>query len=64
MKKFGTPRGAGPGSAKLNVGLATVGTPLAARGFGGAAFVFGAPGAAGAPLPLRAEPLPPERCDP
>ncbi|MBV9943596.1 MAG: hypothetical protein JO262_15830 [Solirubrobacterales bacterium] len=28
MKKFGTPIGAGPGSAKENVGLAGVGTPL------------------------------------
>lgn len=27
MKKFGTPSGAGPGSAKENVGLAGVGTP-------------------------------------
>ena len=31
MKKFGTPIGAGPGSAKENVGSAGVGTPPGAR---------------------------------
>src|SRR5919109_1202299 len=35
MKKFGTPIGAGPGSANENVGLAGVGTPLLVRGGGG-----------------------------
>ena len=28
MKKFGTPSGAGPGSANENVGFAAVGTPV------------------------------------
>jgi hypothetical protein len=42
MKKFGTPIGAGPGSANENVGLAGVGMPLLVRGgggVGGAAFL-------------------------
>ena len=31
MKKFGTPIGAGPGSASVKVGLAAVGSPSASR---------------------------------
>jgi hypothetical protein len=34
MKKFGTPIGAGPGSANENVGFAAVGTPPLPEGFG------------------------------
>jgi hypothetical protein len=34
MKKFGTPIGAGPGSANEKVGLAAVGTPPWPEGFG------------------------------
>ena len=34
MKKLGTPIGAGPGSAKENVGFAGVGTPPLPRGGG------------------------------
>jgi hypothetical protein len=41
MKKFGTPIGAAPGSAKLNVGLAPVGTPPAPVSFGAGGFVDG-----------------------
>lgn len=44
MKKFGTPMGAGPGSAKENVGLAGVGTPLlvlVGAGAGGVFFFLG-----------------------
>ena len=42
MKKFGTPSGAGPGSAKENVGLAGVGTPFRVVGAGGLAFFVAA----------------------
>jgi hypothetical protein len=35
MKKFGTPNGAGPGTANENVGLDGVGTPFAVYGGGG-----------------------------
>jgi hypothetical protein len=43
MKKFGTPNGAGPGSAKEKVGLLGVGTPgpvIPAPGASGLAFFF------------------------
>jgi hypothetical protein len=65
MKKFGTPIGAGPGSANENVGFAAVGTPLAERGFSGATFGLDCPGPPGEPgLPFEPPPLPPERVGP
>jgi hypothetical protein len=48
MKKLGTPIGAGPGSAKENVGLAAVGTPPGPVGLFGFALWF----ACALPLPL------------
>jgi hypothetical protein len=39
MKKFGTPIGAGPGSARENVGFDAVGTPPVPRNGAGAAGV-------------------------
>jgi hypothetical protein len=44
MKKFGTPIGAGPGNAKLNVGFEAVGTPPAPVGGAGLDGFFGLAG--------------------
>jgi hypothetical protein len=73
MKKFGTPSGAGPGRAKLNVGFSAVGTPPGPVALGcateGLAVFFAfllvevdGVGAADAPPELRCEP--PDRFEP
>src|SRR3954452_3697751 len=40
MKKFGTPIGAGPGTATESVGLVGVGTPCAVRSLAARSFAF------------------------
>jgi hypothetical protein len=62
MKKFGTPIGAGPGSANENVGFAGVGTPpaeVAGAGFGAGFFAGLPPDGFDGPLEPFFDPDPP-----